>query len=25
MESAIEMKTKLVADLNSGSSWYELK
>ncbi len=25
MESAIEMKTKLVADLNNGSNWYELK
>lgn len=25
MESAMEMKTKLVADLNHGSSWYELK
>ncbi len=25
MESAVEMKTKLVADLNNGSSWYELK
>ena len=25
MESAVEMKTKLVADLNHGSSWYELK
>lgn len=25
MESAIEMKTKLVADLNHGGSWYELK
>ena len=25
MESAVEMKTKLVADLNNGGSWYELK
>lgn len=25
MENAIEMKAKLVADLNQGSSWYELK
>lgn len=25
MESAVKMKTKLVADLNHGSSWYELK
>lgn len=25
MESAMEMKTKLLADLNHGSSWYELK
>lgn len=25
MEAAVEMKTKLVADLNHGGSWYELK
>ncbi len=25
MEAAVEMKTKLVADLNHGSNWYELK
>ena len=25
MEAAIEMKAKLVADLNSGDSWFELK
>lgn len=25
MEAAVEMKTNLVADLNSGANWYELK
>lgn len=25
MEAAVEMKTKLIADLNNGSNWYELK